>query len=135
MSMEPIVTKTYTDFWKIQRTLYSINDIVLPIPIPLMMLGIFVATGIPVWAFLMFVLHIAPFANFGTVLLWFGLPAGMAWLGNRPIFEGKSLFIYLLSRIKFVFEAPRYAGMRASYETLDEQYEIDSVVYLRDDDE
>lgn len=113
--------KTFTSFWTMEKKLYAIYDWSLPAPIPLRVVGVFALVGIPWWVFLG-VVHFP----FGTpwYLVWLIPPGFLAWFGSRPIFEGKTLFQYALSRIKFLFENRRYKGLDpdlTDYEVVIEQ--------------
>ena len=101
----PIEVKNYTPFWNLEKKVYSFYDVQLPMPISLTVLGVFVATAVP-WGLLMWLLHV-PFST-PWYLIWIIPPGLLAWLGNKPIFEGKNLLQYLKSRVTHLFENKRY---------------------------
>ena len=96
-----------------EKKLYSIYEFSLPVAIPLKVIGIFLLVGVP-WWLLLSVVHF-PFGS-PWYLAWIIPPAALAWFGSRPIFEGKTLFQYLASRIKFLFENKRYKGITPDLE-------------------
>ncbi len=98
--------RTFTSFWRVERKLYSLYDVALPMPISLTVVGVFAATGIP-WFLICFLLHI-PFAPPVGYLVWLAPPAALAYFGSRPIFEGKTLFQYLKSQFSFLLENKAY---------------------------
>lgn len=102
--------KTYTDFWNLEKKLYSIHDISLPFPIPLRAVGIFLALGVP-WMFLLATIGV-PFAP-PWFLLYPAPPVALAWFGSKPLLEGKNIFQYALSRANhMIFESHEYDGLR-----------------------
>lgn len=97
--------RTFTSFWDLEKKLYSIYDFQMPVPISLRVLGVFVGTGVP-WWILLSILNVSLGAPW---YLLYVLPPGLfAWFGSKPIFEGKTLFQYLRSRIQFLFENKNY---------------------------
>lgn len=102
-----IQIRTFTSFWALERKLYTIYDWTLPMPVSLRVLGVFVGTGAP-WWLLMFLLQV-PFSA-PWYLLWLIPPAGLAYFGSKPIFEGKTLFQYLRSRFQYLTENRNYKG-------------------------
>lgn len=120
--------RTFTSFWSLERKLYSIYDFSLPFPVSLRVLGVFFGTGIPWWS-LMFVLQVS--FNPPWYLLWVIPPALLAWLGSKPIFEGKTLFQYLRSRAQYLFENRNYKGLHPDLNKYEDIIEINSSVITR----
>lgn len=105
--------RTFTNFWNIEKKIYSIYDIQLPVAVSLRAVGVFAGTGVPYWIILnLFGIQI----GLSTFLIFLAPPVVFAIIGNKPIFEGKSLVDYLQSRIKFLFESRKYKGLRPSTE-------------------
>lgn len=120
--------RNFTNFWNIDRKIYSIYDLQLPAPVSLRAIGIFVGTAIPYWG----VLILAGLGlSLETLIVWLGLPIIAALIGNRPIFEGKSLIDYISSRIKFIFESKRYKGIEPATEKYGEKIELTEYFYSR----
>ena len=94
--------KNYTNIWSEEKKLYSIYEWTLPVPVGFRQLGLF-ALGAVVWCPIMALLHVDIATAFGFVL-WFGPPIALAILGNKPIFEAKSIFQYLRSVIGYLFQ-------------------------------
>jgi hypothetical protein len=116
--------KTYTEFWNMEKKLYSIHDISLPVPIPLRTVGIFLAFGIP-WMGLLALLGI-PFAQ-PWHLLYLAPPVALAWFGSKPLLEGKNIFQFASSRANFsILESRFYDGLRV-HES-DEYVEYEAVL-------
>ena len=113
--------RTFTNFWALERKLYSIYDFSLPFPVSLRVLGVFVGTGAPWWG-LLGLLHI-PISS-PWYLIWIIPPAVFAYFGSKPVFEGKTLFQYLRSRIQYLFENRNYKGLQPDLNKYDEVVEI-----------
>jgi len=113
--------RTFTDFWGLEKKLYSIYDFSLPFPISLRVLGVFVGVGLPWWGVLA-ILHF-PWGS-PWYLLWILPPALAGYFGSKPIFEGKTLFQYIRSRIQFLFENRAYKGMEPDLNKYGETIEI-----------
>ena len=112
-----------------EKKLYAISDLSLPVPVPLRVLGVFVAVAIPWWALLGGLLHV----SLGPPWYLFYLipPAAVAYFGSRPIFEGKTLFQYLRSRIQFLFENKRYKGLTPDLENRENVVDLDYTLFTR----
>jgi hypothetical protein len=113
--------KTFTSFWSIEKKLYSIYDFSLPAPVSLRVLGVFTATAIPWWV-VMRLLHV-PLSS-PWYLIYLLPPVFIAYLGSRPIFEGKTLFQFLGSRIRYLFENKRYKGLTPDLEDREATYVV-----------
>lgn len=96
--------KTYTNVWNADRKMYRFQDINLPMPISFKQIGLF-ATGAVVWFPFMALFHV-PIATSWGAIMWFSVPVGLAWGGNKPIFGGKTIIQALGSLFKFFIEPP-----------------------------
>lgn len=94
--------RTYTNIWNEEKKLYSIYEWQLPTPVGFRQIGLF-ALGLIVWVPLMLVLHV-PISNAFTFIIWFGPPVLLAILGNKPMFEDKTIFQFASSRLGFMME-------------------------------
>ena len=121
--------RNFTNFWNMERKVYSLYDIQLPAPINLRAAGIFVGTAIPYWI----LLYIVGFHEFqlNLIILYLIVPTIMGIIGNRPIFEGKSFIDYMSSRIRFIFEPRRYKGVEPATEKYGEKVQISEFFYSR----
>lgn len=99
--------KTYTHIWAAQKTLHSIGDLALPFPIPFNSALLFIAAA-AIWCPLLFFLTpIEPTASGLTAIIYIAPPLAAAWIGNKPIFEGKTIFSYVGSQLKHL-NTPKY---------------------------
>ncbi|MEV0662555.1 TcpE family conjugal transfer membrane protein [Actinomadura luteofluorescens] len=92
---------TYTNIWRIEKRLYKLYDLRLPMPLPLVQIGVFLGVFVP-WIVLLRVVGI-PFASPWHVL--YIIPPGvLTWLATRPVIEGKRLTELLLSQGRYLAE-------------------------------
>jgi hypothetical protein len=116
--------RTFTSFWKMERKVYSIQDVALPMPISLTVLGVFALVAVP-WFFLMFLIKM-PFAPPIGYIIWLAPPIAVAYFGSRPIFQGKTLFQFTKSQLRFLLENKAYkVGLQPDLE----QYNTEPIVF------
>ncbi|MBW8481496.1 conjugal transfer protein [Actinomadura parmotrematis] len=92
---------TYTNIWRIEKRLYKLYDLRLPMPLPLVQIGVFVGVFVP-WVLLLKVLGV-PFRA-GWVTLYLVPPGLLTFLATRPVIEGKRLTELLLSQGRYLSE-------------------------------
>lgn len=100
--------RTYTNIWNVEKKLYNVGDLKLPFPVAFKQIGLFVVFTVP-WIALLFFLSVP--INATTHYLWWGPPGVLTWMGNKPIFEGKSIIQYARSMIGFAFRAKVYTAV------------------------
>lgn len=101
--------RTYTGLWKVEKRLYKFYDINLPYPVSLRQVGIFFVALVP-WLALMTLLRVPVGSSVGFVA-WFGPPIAIAIYANRPIAEGKTLWDYGYSQVRFLVSPRTYAAL------------------------
>ncbi|WP_345023202.1 conjugal transfer protein, partial [Nonomuraea roseoviolacea] len=90
---------TYTNIWRIEKRLYKLYDLRLPMPLPIVWIGVFVGVFVP-WSLLLVLIGV-PVAMPWHVL--FLVPPGIVtWLGTRPVIEGKRLTELLESQLRYL---------------------------------
>ncbi|MCW2903693.1 MAG: ATPase involved in chromosome partitioning-like protein [Streptosporangiaceae bacterium] len=92
---------TYTNIWRIEKRLYKLYDLRLPMPLPLVQIGVFVGVFLP-WILLLRFIGI-PFHTPWHVL-YLVPPGVLTWLATRPVIEGKRLTELLLSHTRYLTE-------------------------------
>ncbi|MBC6457508.1 TcpE family conjugal transfer membrane protein [Actinomadura sp. HBU206391] len=92
---------TYTNIWRIEKRLYKLYDLRLPMPLPLVQIGVFVGVFVP-WIMLLKFVGI-PFRTPWHVL-YLVPPGVLTWLATRPVIEGKRLTELLLSQSRYLTE-------------------------------
>ena len=92
---------TYTNIWRIEKRLYKLYDLRLPMPLPLVQIGVFLGVFVP-WIVLLRVVGV-PFESPWHVL-YIVPPGVLTWLATRPVIEGKRLTELLLSQGRYLAE-------------------------------
>ncbi|WP_433467278.1 TcpE family conjugal transfer membrane protein [Spirillospora sp. CA-128828] len=92
---------TYTNIWRIEKRLYKLYDLRLPMPLPLVQIGVFLGIFVP-WILLLRVVGI-PFESPWHVL-YIVPPGVLTWLATRPVIEGKRLTELLISQSRYLAE-------------------------------
>jgi hypothetical protein len=76
---------TYTNIWRIEKRLYKLYDVRLPMPLPLVQIGVFLGVFLP-WIILLQLVGVPFHAPWHVVYL---VPPGvLTWLATRPVIEG-----------------------------------------------
>jgi len=92
---------TYTNIWRIEKRLYKLYDLRLPMPLPINWIAVFTGITVPY-----IVLLIAIGLPFNHTLLWlYILPPGvLTWLTTRPVIESKRLPELIESQARYLTE-------------------------------
>ena len=92
---------TYTNIWRIEKRLYKLYDLRLPMPLPINWIAVFAGITIPY-----IVLLIAIGLPFNHSLVWlYVLPPGLlTWLTTRPVIENKRLPELVESQVRYLTE-------------------------------
>ena len=104
---------TYTNIWRIEKRLYKIYDLRLPIPLPIGQIVVFVAITVPYVTALTLI-----GLPFNHSLFWlYILPPGVAtWLATRPVLENKRLPELLTSQIRYLAEPRTWCRLKPAEE-------------------
>ncbi|MFD0905485.1 TcpE family conjugal transfer membrane protein [Actinomadura sediminis] len=92
---------TYTNIWRIEKRLYKLYDLRLPMPLPLVQIGVFLGVFVP-WIVMLRLVGV-PFESPWHVL-YIVPPGVLTWLATRPVIEGKRLTELLLSQGRYLAE-------------------------------
>jgi MinD-like ATPase involved in chromosome partitioning or flagellar assembly len=99
---------TYTNIWRIEKRLYKLYDLRLPMPLPLVQIGVFIGVFLP-WIILLQLLRVPFHAPWHVVYL---VPPGvLTWLATRPVIEGKRLTELLISQVRYLSEPRTWARL------------------------
>jgi hypothetical protein len=120
--------RTFTNFWNMERKLYAIYDVSLPVPVSLKVVGAFAVVAVPWWG-LMILLHI-PFAN-PWYLFWILPPGILGYVASKPIWQKKTIIQYLQSWFRYMSEPKRLAGLREPDYKVDEEYSLTTKIFSR----
>ncbi|MFC4532577.1 TcpE family conjugal transfer membrane protein [Sphaerisporangium dianthi] len=92
---------TYTNIWRIEKRLYKLYDLRLPMPLPIVWIGVFLGVLVP-WSLLLRLLQVPMEMPWHVVYL---VPPGIVtWLSTRPVIESKRLNELLQSQLRYFGE-------------------------------
>jgi hypothetical protein len=100
--------RTYTGLWNVEKRLYKFYDINLPYSISVKQLGIFVGSA-ALWMGLLAIVRF-PFES-PWHLVWLAPPAAITYFAGKTVTEGKTLFDFALSQIRFFFGRKTYVDL------------------------
>ena len=90
---------TYTNIWRIEKRLYKLYDLRLPMPLPIVWIGVFVGVSVP-WSLLLVLVGVPVEMPWHVLFL---VPPGIVtWLSTRPVIEGKRLNELLESHLRYL---------------------------------
>ncbi|ADG89753.1 conjugal transfer protein [Thermobispora bispora] len=99
---------TYTNIWRIEKRLYKLYDLRLPMPLPIVWIGVFVGVSVP-WWLLLWLVGLPFDAPWHVVYL---VPPGvLTWLSTRPVIESKRLTELLQSQLRYLVEPRTWCRM------------------------
>jgi MinD-like ATPase involved in chromosome partitioning or flagellar assembly len=104
---------TYTNIWRIEKRLYKLYDLRLPMPLPLGQIAAFVGITVPYVLFL--TLIGIPF-NHNLFWLYVLPPWAITWLATRPVLENKRLSELLVSQVRYIGEPKVWCRMAPAAE-------------------
>ncbi|GGK68513.1 hypothetical protein Sme01_13710 [Sphaerisporangium melleum] len=92
---------TYTNIWRIEKRLYKLYDLRLPMPLPIVWIGVFLGVLVP-WSVLLSLLGVPLETPWHVLYL---VPPGLVtWLSTRPVIESKRLNELLQSQLRYLGE-------------------------------
>ncbi|WP_176902933.1 conjugal transfer protein [Nonomuraea maritima] len=92
---------TYTNIWRIEKRLYKLYDLRLPMPLPIVWIGVFVGVFVP-WSLLLVLVGVP--VEMPWHVLYLVPPGIVTWLSTRPVIEGKRLTELLESHLRYLGE-------------------------------
>jgi hypothetical protein len=101
--------RTHTNLWQVEKRLYKVYDIVLPVPVSIRQLAVVFAVGVP-WLMFMKIIGVPFSPPFGH-LVWLAPPAIVAWWANKPVAEGKRLIELLGSQVRYLRQPSQFARL------------------------
>ncbi|MFF4619549.1 TcpE family conjugal transfer membrane protein [Nonomuraea jabiensis] len=90
---------TYTNIWRIEKRLYKLYDLRLPMPLPIVWIGVFVGVFVP-WSLLLVLVGVP--VEMPWHVLYLVPPGIVTWLSTRPVIEGKRLTELLESQLRYL---------------------------------
>ncbi|MET8157364.1 TcpE family conjugal transfer membrane protein [Sphaerisporangium sp. NPDC005289] len=92
---------TYTNIWRIEKRLYKLYDLRLPMPLPIVWIGVFLGVLVP-WSVLLRLLQVP--MEMPWHVLYLVPPGIVTWLSTRPVIESKRLNELLQSQLRYFGE-------------------------------
>ncbi|MGR6914612.1 TcpE family conjugal transfer membrane protein [[Actinomadura] parvosata] len=104
---------TYTNIWRIEKRLYKLYDLRLPMPLPIVWIGVFVGVFVP-WSLLLVLVGVPVQMPWHVLFL---VPPGIVtWLSTRPVIEGKRLTELLESQLRYLGQPKAWYRLAPSSE-------------------
>ncbi|WP_267898025.1 TcpE family conjugal transfer membrane protein, partial [Spongiactinospora gelatinilytica] len=104
---------TYTNIWRIEKRLYKLYDLRLPMPLPIVWIGVFMGVLVP-WSLFLWLVGLDFVTPWHVVYL---VPPGIVtWLSTRPVIESKRLNELLQSQLRYLGEPRTWCRMAPSAE-------------------
>lgn len=90
--------KSYSNIWKLEKVLYSVEDIRLPFPVTYSQMAWFLGSLF----FVIFFANVPPFAFISSPLIkYVAFPIGVAWFMSQKAFDGKKPYRFLASVLTY----------------------------------
>lgn len=119
--------RTYNSVWKVEKVLYGIQDIPLPLPVTYRQIGFFAIGVLIMWFLNLF----PPFSLIDLFLLEFAVIPGLfAWYFTKQQLDGKAPHRFILRVIQFYFE-PHIHNRYKEVEVRRNLYNFDGKVAYR----
>ncbi|GAA3663803.1 hypothetical protein GCM10022224_029680 [Nonomuraea antimicrobica] len=104
---------TYTNIWRIEKRLYKLYDLRLPMPLPIVWIGVFVGVFVP-WSLLLVLVGVPVEMPWHVLFL---VPPGIVtWLSTRPVIEGKRLTELMESQLRYLGQPKAWYRLAATSE-------------------
>jgi len=125
--MKPKILRTYNSVWKVEKVLYGIQDIPLPIPLTYKQIGFFSGGVLVIWI----LNHFPPFSllDFGLIEYFF-LPGLFTWFFTKQLLDGKAPHRFLIRMIQYHL-SPRYLNRYKEVSDVKKPYKYASKVGYR----
>lgn len=96
--MKPKILRTYNSVWKVEKVLYGIQDIPLPIPLTYRQIGFFAGGFILVWVLNQF----PPLSLIELGLIeYIFLPGLFSWFFTKQLLDGKAPHRFFMRVIQY----------------------------------
>lgn len=104
---------TYTSVFQLERRLYALYDLELPVPVGLLQAGVFAGTaGMSLLGMRLLGLDLTA----GTAWVVLVPPGFAAWCASRPVVEGRRPHRWLAAQVRHLLEPRRLDAVRDRHE-------------------
>lgn len=120
--------RVYNQVFRIEKTVYSIQGISLPLPVSYRQMAFFAVTLL-----IMIILHkFPPFSFIDFYLIKFvGIPAIVAWFFTRKTLDGKAPHRFMLRYLEHLFSGHHFARYKEIEQPKRKYYRYDGKVAYR----
>ena len=94
-----ILLPTFTHLWKVDGVIYTLGDLVLPMPLNIRSTAAALITFVPL------LVVIIKLGLTNSFFLWFlaaGISAAIGWASDKPAFGGRTLLQLVMDQIYFI---------------------------------
>jgi hypothetical protein len=119
--------RTYTDLWRMDRRIYAIQDLRLPVPVGMTQLAA-AAIAALIWLPVAFGLGLTSlvagageYATGLSAILLAGPPIAIGWATGRPLIEGRTLGQHLAAAARYRVLPPHLVRLEVPDEQPDRQ--------------
>lgn len=100
--------KNYTSIWNVEKVIYALSDVNLPVPLTFTQIAWFMA----IFMLVLMLQNLPPFSMIDSALIKFAvIPAGITWLMSQKTFDGKKPYSFLRSVFLYIIRSKEtYAG-------------------------
>ena len=125
--MKPKILRTYNSVWTVEKVLYGIQDIPLPIPLTYKQIGFFSGGVLVIWI----LNHFPPFSllDFGLIEYVF-LPGLFTWFFTKQLLDGKAPHRFFIRAIHYHL-SPHYLNRYKEVSDVKKPYKYESKVGYR----
>lgn len=125
--MKPKILRTYNSVWKVEKVLYGIQDIPLPIPVTYRQIGFFAGGFFLVWV----LNHFPPLSLLDLGLIeYIFLPGLFSWYFTKQSVDGKAPYRFFMRVIQH-YLSPHYFNRYKEVSDIKKPYKYYSKVGYR----
>ncbi|HER2025534.1 conjugal transfer protein [Bacillus infantis] len=126
--MKPKILRTYNSVWKVEKVLYGIQDIPLPIPLTYRQIGFFAGGFILVWC----LNRIPPLSLIDLGLIeYIFLPGLFSWFFTKQLLDGKAPHRFFLRVAQYHLD-PHYRNRYKEITSSKKPYKYASPISYRE---
>ena len=125
--MKPKILRTYNSVWKVEKVLYGIQDIPLPIPLTYRQIGFFAGGVMLVWL----LNHFPPLSLLHLGLIeYIFLPGLFAWFFTKQLLDGKAPHRFFIRVVQYHL-SPRLQNRYKEVSDIKKPYKYSSKIGYR----
>ncbi|HYG59332.1 MAG TPA: TcpE family conjugal transfer membrane protein [Symbiobacteriaceae bacterium] len=106
MTEDRLRLRTYSQVWRLERMIYRIERVPLPVPVTFGQVGVFVAATAAMAA----LSRLAPVAALSPAIRYLLIPGLITWFLTRQSLDGRPPHLWLLTMAAYLFSPRRLGG-------------------------